>query len=447
MKSGKKLYICSDCGYISGHWLGRCPNCQAWDSFVLNSSYSTSEKVYELKPVRISEIENNSIEILDTGFGELNRCLGGGIYKNTIVLLAGSPGIGKSTLSLQIAYNISKIKKVLYVCAEENYSNLKVRFDRLFNQYSENLFLFDSTNIAYILECSKNFDVIFIDSIQAIRSPELSTPIGSISQVKDCIDKITEFCKNNMKTFIILAHVTKSGYIAGPKFLEHMVDVVLVFESRDDYRIIRVLKNRYGSTDEVGVFVMTEQGLKENNYLEFENVGKNAGSVLAFLPEGSRFIPIEIQALVNRAYSDKPKRIVWGIDNVKIMVIISIIEKFLKLDLYRYDIIMSIIGGLRILSNSLDFSIAVSIISSYLVFPVQRSIFIGNLSLYSSIEAVSKSKFRQCLMEASKFSVEKVYSNLDKDQVISEYQDLRDLVEKIEFYRVNSLSDLVKMWG
>ncbi|MCS7243769.1 MAG: AAA family ATPase [Candidatus Calescibacterium sp.] len=440
-------YICSDCGYLSKYWLGRCPNCQAWDTLVLNSVNNLNEKFCEVKPLKITEISRSSFEVFDTGFSELNRCLGGGVYKNTIVLLAGNPGIGKSTLSLQVAYNISRSRKVLYVCAEENYGNLKVRFDRLFSNYPENLFLFDNSNISYILEASKEFDVIFVDSIQAIRSSDLSTPVGSISQVKSCIDKIVEFCKLYGKTFIILAHVTKTGYIAGPKFLEHMVDVVLLFESRDDYRVIRVSKNRYGSTDEVGVFVMTDQGLRENNYIQFENVGRNPGSVFALLPEGSRFIPIEIQALVNKSYSEKPRRIIWGIDNIKIMVIVSIIEKFLKFDLYKYDIIMSVIGALRVFSNVLDFSIAVSIISSYLVFPVERSIFIGNLNLYSSIEFISKGKFRQCLLEASKFSIQRIYSNFSRDQIVSEYQDLKELIENIEFYKVESLKDLIKLWG
>lgn len=440
-------YICSDCGYISKYWLGKCPNCQAWDTFVLNSKENILQENIDLvKPLKISQVDKQDFFIFDTGFNELNRCLGGGIYKNTIVLLAGSPGIGKSTLSLQTAYNISKNFKVLYVCAEENYSNVRTRFDRLFNNYSDNLYLFDNTNIGYILEAAKDFDIIFIDSIQAIRSLDLSTPIGSISQVKNCIDKIVEFSKNNKKTFVILAHVTKAGYIAGPKFLEHMVDVVLIFESRDDYRVIRVSKNRYGSTDEIGVFVMTEQGLKEDNYNQYSHVGKKAGSVLSFLPEGSRLIPIEIQALVNRSFSEKPKRIIWGIDTVKVMVISSIIEKFLKFELYKYDIIMSIVGALRIFSNAVDFSIAVSIISSFLVFPVNRSIFIGNLSLYSNIEPISKNRFRLFLLESSKFSIEKVYSNFSKDEVFCEYPDLKELVQNIEFYKLESLEDLLKIW-
>lgn len=446
----KQEYICSECGYISKYWLGRCPNCQQWDTFVLNSlekkSGDSKQKSLDLKPLKLVDITALDSEIYDTGFSELNRCLGGGVYKNTIVLLAGNPGIGKSTLCLQMAYNISLVTKVLYVTAEENYSNVKSRYSRIFDKFSDNLYIFDSMNIDYILEVAREFEVIFIDSIQAIRSSDISTPVGSISQVKVCIDKINDFCRVHKKTFIILAHVTKSGYIAGPKFLEHMVDVVLMFESREDYRVIRVLKNRYGSTEEVGVFVMTEQGLKENGYYHFDNIGKMAGSVLAFLPEGSRLIPVEIQTLVNKSYLEKPRRIIWGIDSVKVMVIISIIEKFLKIDLYRYDIIMSIVGALRIFSNFADFSIAVSIISSYLVYPVDRSIFIGNLSLYSNIEPISKIKFKLCLLEAIKFSINKIYSNFSYEQVIKEHSDLSEHLQDIEFHKIDNLGDLFKLW-
>lgn len=445
-------YICSECGYRSKYWLGRCPNCQNWDTFILNQSKIQKNKTTDNKnqPIRIDQINSISNQIFDSGLYELNRCLGGGIYKNTIILLAGSPGIGKSTLSLQVAYHLSLSNKVLYVCAEENYSNVKIRFDRLFKDYPENLFLFDSIVIEDILEISRDFDFIFIDSIQAIKSLGLSSegaspPPGSISQVKYSIDKIVEFYKIYGKTFFILAHITKSGYIAGPKFLEHMVDVVLLFESREDYRVIRVMKNRYGSTDEIGVFVMTEQGLKENNYLQFESAGKKAGSVLAFLPEGSRLIPLEIQTLVNKSYLEKPRRIIWGIDNIKVMVITSIIEKFLKFDLYKYDIIMSVIGALKIFSNSVDLSIAVSVISSYLLVPLDRSVFIGNLNLYSNIEPISKSKFKLFLLEASKFRIKKVYSNFNKDRIIGEYPELESFISEIEFYKVENLEEVVKI--
>ncbi|MEN3015666.1 MAG: ATPase domain-containing protein [bacterium] len=454
MKKKSTEYICVECGYISRTWLGRCPNCQNWDSFVLNYPQNQSglnDKIdldlKDLKPLKISDISGSSLQLINTGFNELNRCLGGGIYSNTIVLLAGNPGIGKSTLCLQVARNISLSNRVLYVCAEENYANIKARFDRIFSSYPENLFLFDSSNISYILQVAKDFDVIFIDSIQAIRSMDLGSPVGSISQVKNCIDKIIEFCKEYRKTFIILAHVTKTGYVAGPKFLEHMVDVVLLFDSRDEYRVIRVLKNRYGSTDEVGVFTMTEQGIKEGEYFHFENIGKKPGSILCFLPEGSRFIPVEIQTLVNRSYSDKPRRIIWGIDNIKVMVITSIIEKFLRFNLYKYDIIMSIIGALRVFSNALDFSIAVSIISSYLAYPVDKSIFIGNLSLYSDIHPISRGRFRVCLLEAAKFGINKVYSSYTAENVHKDNPDLEDFLREIEFIKVDSLEDLVRMWG
>jgi len=443
-------YICSNCGYISKYWLGRCPSCQEWDSFVINGKLSDDEKNISknnLKVYRIDDIATSSCEVFDTGLSELNRCLGGGIYKNNLILLAGEPGVGKSTLSLQVASFLSSKIKILYVTAEENYGNIKLRFDRISKSgnLGNNLFVLDNNVVDDILEVATEFDIIFLDSIQAVRAKDLSTPIGSISQVKASIDMISDFCKINNKTFFILAHVTKGGYIAGPKFLEHMVDVVLLFEGKDEYRVIRVLKNRNGSTDEIGVFLMTERGLREDTIFYFENIGKKPGSVFSLLPEGTKFIPLELQTLVNKSFSEKPKRIIWGVDNIKVMVITSLIEKFLKLDLYKYDIIMSVRGILKVFSSYLDLSIAVSIISSYILVPVGRSIFIGNLSLYSNIEPISKSRFKLCLLEASKLSIENIFSNFSKDEVISEYPDLKNVVSNLSFFKVENLEDILKL--
>ncbi|MGC8734456.1 MAG: ATPase domain-containing protein [bacterium] len=455
MKKRKISYICSECGYISKYWLGKCPNCQNWDTFVENNVDEQDDKNKlinntEINVKNINEIIINENICYPTNISEVDRCLGGGFFKKSLVLLSGEPGVGKSTLTLQIANNLPL--KVIYVAAEESAIHIKSRFDRINkNNINNNLFIFENSNLGYILEAIKDFDFIIIDSIQAIFDESLNTPIGSTSQVKSCIDKIITYLKINDKIFLILAHITKSGLIAGPKFLEHMVDTTLFLENKDEYRILRVKKNRYGSTQEIGLFTMTPYGLIENN-ISIEFKLDNPGSVYFFLLEGSRLIPLEIQSLVSKAYFEKPKRIAWGLDPVKLSVIISIIQKFLRFDLYKYDVISSVVGALKIFDPLADFSIAASIISSYLNTNFSKSLFIGNLNLYSYITPINSSLFTNIILQAFRYNIENIYSNYNKDEVyeilknnISNINDINKIIEKINFIKIQKLEDLLKI--
>ena len=451
MKKQKVSYICSECGYISKYWLGRCPNCENWDTFVENNKqFNKDEKNIksEVNVKNISDIVVDDKIYYPTGILEVDRCLGGGFFKKSLVLLSGEPGVGKSTLTLQIANNLPL--KVIYISSEEAAIHIKSRFDRISkSNINRNLFIFENSNLGYILDAINDFDFVIIDSIQSIFDPELDTPIGSTSQVKSCIDKIINYSKLNDKIFLILAHITKSGLIAGPKFLEHMVDTTLFLENKDEYRILRVKKNRYGSTQEIGLFTMTPYGLIESNVsIDFKL--SNPGSVYFFLLEGSRFIPLEIQSLVSKAYFEKPKRIAWGLDPVKLSVIISIIQKFLRFDLYKYDVISSVVGALKIFDPLADFSIAASIISSYLNISFPKSLFIGNLSLYSYITPINPSLFFSIVLQAFRYNIENIYSSYDLSEVneilknnLGNLSELSKIMEKIKFNKVEKLSDLL----
>ncbi len=453
MKKSKVSYICSECGYISKYWLGRCPNCENWDTFVENNSsnnYNNSSFNDVANEVIVKNIKDIIVDnqiCYPTNILEVDRCLGGGFFKKSIVLLSGEPGVGKSTLTLQIANNLPL--KVIYITAEESAIHVKSRFDRINNLHNNNIFIFENSNLNYILKAIEGFDFVIIDSIQAIFDPDLNTPIGSTSQVKSCIDKIITYSRVNDKIFLILAHITKSGLIAGPKFLEHMVDTTLFLENKDEYRILRVKKNRYGPTQEIGLFTMTSYGLVESN-INFEIKADTPGAVYFLLLEGSRLIPLEIQSLVSKAYFEKPKRIAWGLDPIKLSVIISIIQKFLRFDLYKYDVISSVVGALKIFDPLADFSIAASIISSYLNVNFSNSLFIGNLNLYSYITPINSSLFANILLQAFRYNIENIYCNYDINEItqilknnISNLNEISKIIEKINFKKVQKLQDLL----
>lgn len=389
MAKNKVTYLCTECGYSAPSYLGRCPECQSWNSF--NEQISIKPKTDTLRTrslaspqevgsgnriVRLSEVTMDNAEQFSSGFPELDRVLGGGVMPGGYVLVGGDPGIGKSTLMLQTASKVGEQGKfVLYVAGEESPYQIKMRAERL-AVAADQISVLPVTNIQQVLEAIKASkpDLVIIDSIQAMYCTDVSGTPGSVSQIKECAAILMEAAKSLNIPIFLIGHVTKEGVVSGPKLLEHTVDAVLYFEG-DKYqnlRILRTVKNRFGSTQEIGVFEMAEMGLKEiANPSELflsqsmlGSAGNQPGSVVAATIEGSRPILVEIQALVGQSTYPSPRRVGNGIDANRLHQIVAVLERRLGLDFSRQDIYVNVVGGLRIDEPAADLAIAVAIISS-----------------------------------------------------------------------------------
>ncbi|KAA6220570.1 MULTISPECIES: DNA repair protein RadA [unclassified Campylobacter] len=408
----KVIFECEACGNQQSKWLGKCPDCGAWDSFVeLNQAQIQVLKEIanaSLKPsvaVCIKDIELENFSRISTEDDELNIVLGGGLVEGSLVLIGGSPGVGKSTLLLKIASNLAKNgKKVLYVSGEESKSQIKLRADRL-DANTENLYLLTELCLENILEeLHKNkYEILIVDSIQTIYSNKISSVAGSISQVREITFELMRLSKaENISTFII-GHITKDGSIAGPRVLEHMVDVVLYFEgdANREIRLLRGFKNRFGGTSEVGIFEMSSKGLisAKNIAKRFFTRGKAvSGSALGVVMEGSRALILEIQALV--CESSYPKRSSTGYEKNRLDMLIALLERKLNIPLGHYDVFINVSGGVKITETAADLAVVAAIISSFKNRPLSKdSVFIGELSLNGEIRDVFSLDIR--LKEAS----------------------------------------------
>lgn len=376
-----KVYFCKECGFESAKWLGQCPSCKSWDSFVeetkinLNSQdlFTENSKNVDIIPKTINEIDVNENEKIKTGIGEFDNLIGGGIVKGSLTLLGGSPGIGKSTLILQIANKLGvQNKNVLYVSGEESLSQIKLRANRI-GVFSETVKFVSETNINKIIKLALNTnpDLLIIDSIQTISSEAEDKTPGSITQVKIATSNFFRLSKEYNISTIIIGHITKDGSVAGPKIMEHMVDTVLYFEddSLKNLRILRCRKNRFGASDELAVFEMDTNGLKEitnPSEIFLEGRPKDAtGCVVTCVIESNKPILIEVQALVTKSAYGLARRNANGIDINRLNLLIAIIEKRMQIPLFEYDIYVNITGGLKIKDASIDLAIIMAIISSY----------------------------------------------------------------------------------
>lgn len=401
MAKNKTLFECEACGNQQSKWLGKCPECGAWDSFielksqqvkVLKEIANLSLKASEA--VCIEDVKLENFSRLDTGDEELNLVLGGGLVEGSLVLIGGSPGVGKSTLLLKIASNLAKkAKKVLYVSGEESKTQIKLRADRL-EANTPDLFLLTELCLENILEelYKKDYAVLIIDSIQTLYSNKLTSAAGSISQVRELTFELMKVSKTqNISTFII-GHITKEGSIAGPRVLEHMVDVVLYFEgdATKEIRLLRGFKNRFGGVSEVGIFEMTPKGLISAKDLanRFFTRGKaSAGSALGVVMEGSRALVLEIQALV--CESSYPKRSATGYEKNRLDMLLALLERKLEISLGHYDVFINVSGGVKINETAADLAVVAAIISSFKNRPLSKdSVFIGELSLNGEIRDV-----------------------------------------------------------
>ena len=426
MSNKFSTFICQNCGSETSQYFGRCVNCNEWNTIVeeRKNTRSKSTSVNKNKKSKLfNEIEIGNISRFTSGFKEFDRVLGGGIVPGSIVLLGGEPGIGKSTIVLQSAGKISLNGKVLYITAEESLEQVKIRWERL-NQSSLDLKIYAETNLSLIIEEIKKIKPGFaiIDSIQAINNDEMESSPGSVSQVRTCSSELQNLAKENNIALLIIGHVTKDGALAGPKTLEHLVDVVLNFEGDNiaSHRLLRSVKNRFGSTFEIGIFEMLENGLKEviNPSSIFTNKENIAGVTTTITNEGSRPFAVDIQALVNKTFYNNPRRTTTGMSINRLHQILAVIEKHVGIKLSEYDCYIATGGGFEINDPSSDLGVAISILSSLKnIPPLINCAFIGELGLSGQVRQASN--IRAKIDEAVRLGIK----NILVPKITSEIKD------------------------
>ncbi len=415
MSSKFSTFICQNCGSITSQYFGKCLNCNSWNSIVEESTkrrLSQKDNKKSRKSIPFNEISSEKILRFTSGFDEFDRVLGGGIVPGSVVLLGGEPGIGKSTIVLQSAGKISINEKVLYVTAEESLEQVKIRWKRL-NQKSIDLKIFAETNLSLIIDEIKSVKPNFaiIDSIQAIHNDEMESSPGSVSQVRACSTELQNLAKENNIALLIIGHVTKDGSLAGPKTLEHLVDVVISFEGDNisSHRLIKSIKNRFGSTFEIGIFEMIEEGLREikNPSSIFTNNENISGVTTTITNEGTRPFAVDIQALVNKTFYSNPRRTTTGISVNRLHQILAVIEKHVGIKLSEFDCYVATGGGFEINDPSSDLGVAISILSSWKnTPPLANSSFIGELGLSGQVR--QSSNLRTKIEEAVRLGIKNI---------------------------------------
>ncbi len=421
MAKGKAMFFCKECGMESPKWLGQCPGCKAWNSLVEAPQAGKKTTAYGVsslsaaEPVLLSEVDTGEEARMETGIGELDRVLGGGIVIGSLVLVGGDPGIGKSTLLLQMCYALSKQeRKVLYVSGEESIRQIRMRADRLKVTDGSTLLLAE-TSLNRVEETIRQLtpEVVIIDSIQTVYREDADSAPGSPGQIKEATASLLRLAKGLGITIFIIGHVTKEGIVAGPRMLEHMVDTVLYFEgeSHISYRILRAVKNRFGSTNEIGVFEMAGAGLREvKNPSEYMLEGRpedEPGSVVTAAMEGTRPILVEVQALVSPTSFNMPRRTAAGTDYNRVTLLMAVLEKRLGISLAGCDAYVNVAGGMKITEPSLDLAIVLALLSSYRNRPLPpRTVAFGEVGLTGEIRAVNMMSAR--ISEAAKMGYKTV---------------------------------------
>lgn len=451
MAKGKKTaFFCQNCGYESGKWMGQCPACREWNTFaeeiVEKSAGAHTVRRETAEPVRLSSIKSGEESRISSGCGELDRVLGGGIVPGSLVLVGGDPGIGKSTLLLQVCKNMTQQgRRVLYISGEESLQQIKMRAERI-GKIGEELLLLCETNLETIKSAIQRVkpEAVVIDSIQTMYNETVGSAPGSVSQVRESTSLLMQIAKGMEITVFIVGHVTKEGVVAGPRVLEHMVDTVLYFEGdrHASYRILRGVKNRFGSTNEIGVFEMRETGLEEvKNPSEFMLDGKPegaSGSIVACSMEGTRPILIEIQALVCRSNMAIPRRTAVGTDYNRVNLLMAVLEKRLGLHLSSYDAYVNIAGGIRMNEPAIDLAVVFALVSSYKDRPIdEKAIAFGEVGLSGEVRGVSMAQQRA--LEAKKLGFTtvimpqvsvKAVGQIDGVRILG-VRSLKDAVERI----------------
>ena len=448
MAKVKSKYVCQNCGYETAGYLGKCPECGSWGSFVEELSTPVEKKteveVFDTTPpMTLDEIEMNSEIRMSTNISEINRVLGGGIVQGSLVLIAGDPGIGKSTILLQTSGELCNAgKKVLYISAEESASQIKLRAERL-GVKSNTLFIYPQTNLELIKKHIESMkpDLVIVDSIQAIYTSMIQSSAGSVSQIRECCNMLMHIAKSQNISIIVIGHVTKEGNIAGPKVLEHMVDTVIQFEGdkTKTYRILRSIKNRFGNTSEVGIFEMSATGLTEvvnpsELFLKEYNQTQTPGSTIIVTSEGTRPLLVEIQALVGTTPYPAPRRIANGVDTGRVLQILAVLEKRIGLNLSKQDVYVNVIGGIDVNEPAADLGIALAIVTCVrdVVFDPETAI-IGEIGLSGEIRAVNHIEKR--INEAQKLGFKRI--------IIPESNDVQDEFKGIQIVKVKRILEAI----
>ena len=450
MAKSKTVFVCNNCGYESAKWLGKCPACNEWNSFyeekiakTTDGAFSTDKKTKSAKPSSLNSIEGKEATRTSTGVNELDRVLGGGIVKGSLILLGGEPGIGKSTLILQICDKMQGEGKVLYVSGEESAEQIKIRADRL-GINNEDIMFLGETDIDIITQAIEEMNpkLVIIDSIQTMYSDEITSAAGTVSQVREITARIMKICKGQAITTIIIGHVTKEGNIAGPRVLEHMVDTVLYLEGERyfSYRLLRSVKNRFGSTNELGMFEMKNEGMVEitnpSSILITERDDNPAGSVIVASMEGTRPLLIELQALTSTSVFGIPKRTANGFDYNRLAVLIAVLEKRAGLALGGQDVYLNVVSGIKIVEPAVDLGVILACSSSYKNVSIPKDVVaIGEVGLTGEVRAVNMIEKR--IKEAEKLGFKKcIIPESNKKLLKDEY--------KLDIIGVKNINEAIK---
>ncbi len=449
----KTRFVCTKCGVSSPKWQGQCSHCGQWNCLIEevltkapSFSHSNKRKVKPQEPALLNQQEYQSKTRNHTGMTELDRALGGGLVSGSYILLGGAPGIGKSTLLLQMAEGLAQQGlKVFYVSAEESLQQTSLRAKRLNLKDKHNIFILNETSLESIFHHVEKIkpNVLIVDSIQTVQLSELSSTSGTISQVRECAGQLMSFAKSTETTVFVIGHITKDGQLAGPRLLEHMVDTVLSFDGDPHYhfRLLRALKNRFGAVNEIGVFQMSSQGLKEvSNPSEFfleERKETLVGSVVFTAMEGSRPLLCEIQALSLRSYLSIPRRTSIGLDINRLHMITAVLDRYLNTGLSQCDIFLNMVGGLKITEPAADMAIAKALISAKKQKPIDElSCFFGEIGLTGEIRACTFSEER--IREAQKLGFKKIYLPVGNKK----HLNIKKIAEKVQLQWIKSIKDL-----
>lgn len=444
-------FVCSYCGYTTPKWLGKCPDCNNFNTLqeelVREPQPASRLGVSQMKTraIPLSEVGYEKFDRVSSGIPEFDTVLGGGIVRGSLVLLGGDPGIGKSTLLTQVSAHLAKDRKVLYASAEESCSQVKMRCDRL-GVDAENLYLLNETCLEDIEDALDGVEFVVIDSIQAVYTESLSSASGSVGQVRECASKLMRIAKSHGIAFFIIGHVTKEGAIAGPKVLEHIMDTVLYFEGQqeDNFRLLRAVKNRFGSAQEVGVFEMTDSGIHSvtdySNLFLSQTRGISAGSAVTPTESGNRCMSVEIQTLVSKTSFSAPRRMSLGIDYNKLVLLIAVLEKRCGIPFYNADVYLNAMGGIKLNEPSTDLAVCSALASGATDTPIDKyTAIFGEVGLTGEIRPVNYAEKR--VNECIKAGFKRVILPAKNKKVCEKYAD------KIELVPVQYIGQLMKILG